>query len=112
MLHVKGNLPAPGLFIAGYALVAWLLGLALVALHLPDQIVIVMVAPILFAAVRYTQRVYLWALLVLIILALGVTWQISLHFPSSLGTIIVGGLTVLLIGELVYRQVAERVRVE
>ena len=112
MLHVKGNLPAPGLFIAGYALVAWLLGLALVALHLPDQIVIVMVAPILFAAARYAQRVYLWALLVLTILVLGVTWQISSDLAFSLATIIVGGLALLLIGELVYRQVAERVRVE
>ncbi|MEW5720995.1 MAG: hypothetical protein AB1817_20385, partial [Chloroflexota bacterium] len=112
MQHTKDNFPAPGLFIVGYALAACGLGLTLVIWHLPDQFVIVMVAPVLFAAMRYAQRVYLWALIVLTILALGVTWQISMHFASSLATIIVSGLTLFLIGELIHRQVAERVRVE
>ncbi len=112
MQHAKDNLPAPKLFLAGYALAACGFGLILVILRLPDQLVIVMVAPVLFAAMRYAQRIYLWALIILAILALSVTRQISMHFPSSLATIIVGSLTLFLIGELVYRQTTERVRAE
>jgi diguanylate cyclase (GGDEF)-like protein len=112
MLHARDNLPAPGLFIVGYVLIAWLLGLLLVTLHLPDQIMIVMVAPILFTAVCYTQRVYLWALLALTVLALGVTWQISSNWASSLATIVVVSVALLIVGELVYRLVAGRARVE
>ncbi|MCX7839689.1 MAG: diguanylate cyclase [Anaerolineae bacterium] len=89
--------------VVGYALALVLLGSVLVLYRLPEQFMIVMVVPIVLAALRYPRAVYLAMVGLLTLGALIITWFLSRDWSASLLTVTVIIFTLLLTTEMIYR---------
>ena len=97
------NVMLPGRFLAGFSLAAVLLSVGLVAWHGPDQLLLVMMGPILLAAYSARRWPYLIALLEITLLSVWVTHALSGSFRSSLATILTTSVVLLVASEMIHR---------
>jgi len=98
----RANYPSAWV-IGSYAVGLGILTIGIVAYNLPEQLLIFLLAPIMWAAINYPRRVYL-LMAVLLIGAAGITaWLVSAHWTSSLITLLALVLTFGMLAELAHR---------
>ncbi len=109
---VRARLPRGSLFLIGYTLVGSLLSALLVLLRGPDALLIFLIGPIVFAALFYSRRIYFSMSLIDVLLAVVVTYHVSLNFHESLKTIAALAVTVFGVSEVIHWLISGRMRAE
>ena len=104
--------PRPILLLLGFALLAAVLSLALVQFRGPDELLILLLIPILYASFYCPRRIYLTMLVLLLSLTVWVTRSIGHNFHGSMETTAAMLVSMLVSTEAIHRMVIARRRAE
>ncbi|MFH1743534.1 MAG: ATP-binding protein, partial [bacterium] len=88
------------LFFVGYSVVALLFGYLLLCTHTRDDFLVLLLLPVLYAALAYRRRVYLPTLMVCVAVSIYVTYFLTGYFIPSLRTIIFIALLTIALSEI------------
>ncbi|MGQ9682228.1 MAG: ATP-binding protein [Anaerolineae bacterium] len=108
----KLRYPRPALLLLGFILLAAALSAALVRFGGPDELLILLLIPILYASFYCRRRVYLTMLIVLLGLTVWVTRSIGDNFDSSMETTAATLVSMLVSTEAIHRMAVARRRAE
>ena len=96
-----------------YVVACIVTGVMVVLLRLPDSMLLVLIVPVILAPLfSYGRVVYLLMFFVSVLVAVCVTYLVSLDFRESIKTISATALTLVLVTEIIHSQSAARRRSE
>jgi len=104
--------PSPLVFFLAFLALGGLLTATVIALRVPDTIMIILIVPLALAALMYPRRVYLWLVPVVVV---GIIWDNSVANYASLEVFTDAAIALVLtlgIGEVLYRLSGDRIRRE
>jgi PAS domain S-box-containing protein len=110
--HLKSKLPSPGVAVVIYGLLTAALTGVLCQLGTGDGFLILLIIPIIPAALFYPRRAYLVMLLVAVVAAFGLVYIFFGSVTHSLGTIIAVVVSTLTVTELLHRLTRSRENAE
>ena len=104
--------PKPIVFLAGFTVTVVVLSIVAVILDVPDEVLILLIPPVIFAGFRYPRWVYLSAIAVLSVVAVFATHDFPPAFDMSFRNIIVMTVAILVTCEVLHFLLNERLRLE